>query len=657
MMEELKPKTLCDKIITYWNLSDEVSDPQYDIEPVQDDDERIENDTADRIVRPKREIQCDTYELEEQMDHCLELCFLCYAVFDAINTSPEMKSPNFTSDEFKIERANPPAQIYVKSDWTTAYTKIFSFFMECVHRFHGQKYLHFLFGVVEIARGTRLQKMYFLVPRAIRILKNQSLIKDWQENCLVLVDRSSPEAKIDDFCDRVLSEYITFVRHQYSLLQKPWPFNKAGEVIAFCISLTVVTTLCINMFLCMVFVGSYSHHSLGNTTLHYAKHWYVHLLTVMAAIHFFFSVVWLTFYILAYSGWIMDTQLDAYREKNPRMISWLNMAWFRYLKKLQFFISDGNLQYALSLLIFSFCGLHVNFLFNAINMIDFCKRFRNLAKVIEALLLTYSALAGTVVFGFCVQYVFVAVGFMIFEKGYAFADMDTSDCSTLLECLLGHWDYGFRSAPVWHGAHLTWSEFFFDYMYNLVVILIMAAIISGIIIDTFADLRTKMQEIMQDMQTKCFICSLDKSSLERRSVKFNTHILFEHFMWAYARFLLYLEETDESLFTGPESYVKKMIKQQNMAFFPINRCIALEATETGSEHIEREVRVKDMEDVRASTRTHIEHTTRIKQFEMECKIDLKDMRENLHASVTRLGALQHSLVQEEEQDKKKKKKK
>merc|ERR1719160_2054864 len=119
----------------------------------------------------------------------------------------------------------------------------------------------------------------------------------------------------------------------------------------------------------------------------------------------------------------------------------------------------------------------------------------------------------------------------------------------------------------------------------------------------------QQQEIMSDMQTKCFICSLDKSSLERRSVKFNTHILFEHFMWAYARFLLYLEETDESLFTGPESYVKKMINQQNMAFFPINRCIALEASETGSDHLEREVRVKDMEDVKASTKSHIEHTT------------------------------------------------
>merc|ERR1711959_638040 len=131
---------------------------------------------------------------------------------------------------------------------------------------------------------------------------------------------------------------------------------------------------------------------------------------------------------------------------------------------------------------------------------------------------------GTMVLGFFLQYAFLAVSFMVFGQGYGFADMDTSGCATLMECLMGHFDYGFRSAPVWGSAKLTYVRFGFDYFYNLLVILIMAAIISGIIIDTFADLRTQQQEINDDMTTKCFICSLDQSSLERKSVKFNKHI-------------------------------------------------------------------------------------------------------------------------------------
>merc|ERR1711959_411070 len=117
---------------------------------------------------------------------------------------------------------------------------------------------------------------------------------------------------------------------------------------------------------------------------------------------------------------------------------------------------------------------------------------------------------GTMVLGFFLQYAFLAVSFMVFGQGYGFADMDTSGCATLLECLMGHFDYGFRSAPVWGSAKLTYVRFGFDYFYNLLVILIMAAIISGIIIDTFADLKEKQSEVFEAMESQCFICSLSK---------------------------------------------------------------------------------------------------------------------------------------------------
>lgn len=68
-----------------------------------------------------------------------------------------------------------------------------------------------------------------------------------------------------------------------------------------------------------------------------------------------------------------------------------------------------------------------------------------------------------------------------------------------MECLRAHFDYGFRSAPVWSGPKLTYTRFTFDYVYNLVIILIMAAIISGIIIDTFADLREEQKTIQDKM--------------------------------------------------------------------------------------------------------------------------------------------------------------
>merc|ERR1712066_1037754 len=118
------------------------------------------------------------------------------------------------------------------------------------------------------------------------------------------------------------------------------------------------------------------------------------------------------------------------------------------------------------------------------------------------------------VLGFCLQYIFVGLGFLVFGHSYGFADMDTSGCADLLECLRAHWDYGFRSAPIWPNSKLTWMRFTYDYFYNLSIILIMAAIISGIIIDTFTGLKESQQEIQEAQEGGCFICSLSKSELE-----------------------------------------------------------------------------------------------------------------------------------------------
>merc|ERR1712039_593723 len=106
-----------------------------------------------------------------------------------------------------------------------------------------------------------------------------------------------------------------------------------------------------------------------------------------------------------------------------------------------------------------------------------------------------------------------------------------------------------------------------------------------------------MNAINEAMETTCFICSYSQSELERNRVKYEKHILHDHYMWSYARFLLYLDSTDNSQLSGPESDVLTMKNENNMSFFPIQRCIDMESGDMGQEHLEREVRVKDMEEV------------------------------------------------------------
>jgi len=655
MIQELAPRVLCWKVITHWNLSSEAADPQFEVGVTEEDDEAEADDqeTDEKIIRPKREKACLTYTLDEQYEDCLKICGLCYSLFHAVFSAPETRTQLFK--DVKIEQpADMP--VYTKPEWATAKTKIFDRFLEKVQKMLGEKYLHFLFGQVEIVRGSRLQRVYFLVPKAIRVLKNHSLVHKWQEECLVNVKRTSPEAQIDDFADLVNGEYISFVQKQFDLLGKPWPFNRAGEVIALCINSTMLTTAIINSILVFVYTSSYSEHSILEQDIHYPNQLSVYILTFFAGIHFSLSLLWLGFYVLSYSGWIIETKVDKWREENPQLQSQLNNLLYRLSLQAKFFCSDKQLLYTLFLLAFSFLGLFVSFLFNAVNTIDLCMRIPILAKVIESMTQSVEQVAGTMVLGFCIQYIAVGAGFLLFSQGYGFADKDTSACSTLMECLRAHFDYGFRSAPVWSGPKLTYTRFTFDYVYNLVIILIMAAIISGIIIDAFADLKEEQKSIEEKMKSSCFICSLSKSELERKRVKFENHILKEHYMWAYARFLLYLEETDPAELNGPESYVKQQIKENNTGFFPIARCIAMESSDAGEEHLEREVRVKDLDEFKEKINSLAEDTEIMVQTERGMKADMKELRDVVTQQSQKVQALNQLLASDEDGEKKKKKK-
>jgi len=660
MIEELNPKALADKIITHWNLSSEVDDPTFEVEPVQDPDEIIQFDTADRITRPKREIECEFYLEDDQKDHCLQICVFAYSVFSAIFNAPEMRTPLFK--EIIIDKSDYDPRLkpefFQSSNWSTQKTKVFEKFVSKVEKDHGSKYLHFLIGQIEIVRGSRLQRIFFLMPRSIRTLKNNSLVHGWQENCLQEdIDRDSPEALIDSFSDAIMQRYISFVNHQYSLLSKPPPLNQAGEVIEMCIQVTMATTCVINSIMIYVYVGSYSEHSVMNTALHYPSKFSVYVIQFFCGIHFLFSLVWITFHIISFSGWIIETGIDDWKLGHPRESYKVQYPAFRFYLASSLFLSDRKLQYNGLLLVCSALGVYFNFLCNAVNTIDLCMNVGILAKVIESIMLSLDQVFGTMILGYFLQYVFVAISFMIFGQGYGFADKDTSGCSTLMECLRAHFDYGFRSAPVWGDADLDLSRFLFDYLYNLLVILIMAAIISGIIIDTFSELKEKQQEINEAMQSSCFICSLTRSELERQRVKYEKHILQDHYMWSYARFLLYLSDTSPSNLSGPESYVKQKIKENNMGFFPIQRCIAFESSEMGEEHLEREVRVKDMDELKGNLTVITKNTTEIRKSGGGFKLEIKELREALQAAIARVQGLQQLLQADDDQDKKKKKKK
>ncbi|KAK2509935.1 hypothetical protein MC885_019525 [Smutsia gigantea] len=112
----------------------------------------------------------------------------------------------------------------------------------------------------------------------------------------------------------------------------------------------------------------------------------------------------------------------------------------------------------------------------------------------------------------------------------------------------------------------------FDITFFFFVIVILLAIIQGLIIDAFGELRDQQEQVKEDMETKCFICGIGSDYFDTTPHGFETHTLEEHNLANYMFFLMYLINKDETEHTGQESYVWKMYQERCWDFFPAGDC-------------------------------------------------------------------------------------
>ncbi|EGR34711.1 hypothetical protein IMG5_003440 [Ichthyophthirius multifiliis] len=86
----------------------------------------------------------------------------------------------------------------------------------------------------------------------------------------------------------------------------------------------------------------------------------------------------------------------------------------------------------------------------------------------------------------------------------------------------------------------------------------MLNVISGIIIDAFADLRDEQHQTEHDIENVCFICDLQKWEFEKNGVNFASHCASTHNVWNYVNFLVYLSVLGRENANGLETYVMNL---------------------------------------------------------------------------------------------------
>ena len=68
--------------------------------------------------------------------------------------------------------------------------------------------------------------------------------------------------------------------------------------------------------------------------------------------------------------------------------------------------------------------------------------------------------------------------------------------------------------PLLAPTHQVLHGFLFNILHYVVVLLVFTAIVSGIIIDSFAELRAAREATRLDILHVCFVCDIDREDFE-----------------------------------------------------------------------------------------------------------------------------------------------
>ncbi|XP_060931821.1 inositol 1,4,5-trisphosphate receptor type 2 isoform X2 [Limanda limanda] len=267
-------------------------------------------------------------------------------------------------------------------------------------------------------------------------------------------------------------------------------------------------------------------------------------------------------------------------------------------------VMDMLFIYHLSYAMICVLGLFVHEFFYSFLLFDLVIREETLLNVIKSVTRNGRSIILTAVLAIFLVYFFSIIGFLFLKDDFrmevdrlpATGDDDGIErvCDTLLMCIITVLNQGLRNGggvgdilrrPS-KEEPLFAARVVYDLLFFFIVIIIVLNLIFGVIIDTFADLRSEKQRKEEILKTSCFICGLERDKFDNKTVSFEEHIKSEHSMWHYLYFLVLVRVKDPTEYTGPESYVAQMIAEKNLEWFPRMRAMSLVSSEADGEQNE-----------------------------------------------------------------------
>ncbi|GMR59737.1 hypothetical protein PMAYCL1PPCAC_29932, partial [Pristionchus mayeri] len=247
-------------------------------------------------------------------------------------------------------------------------------------------------------------------------------------------------------------------------------------------------------------------------------------------------------------------------------------------------LTNGQFIYRVGYLIGSALGVFVSPFFYAVHLVDVVLSFPMLKAILQSVTHNLKQLILTIMMILVVMYLYTVLGFNFFRKFYVQESDEEGEepdrkCHSMITCFVYHFYAGVRAgggigdeleSP--YGDDLQYLRMLYDISFFFFVIVILVAIMQGLIIDAFGELRDQQEAATEKLESSCFICDINKETFDRIPRGFEIHVTKEHNFASYLFFLQHLVNKDQTEYTGQETYVREKYDNRDWEFFPVGEC-------------------------------------------------------------------------------------
>ena len=233
-------------------------------------------------------------------------------------------------------------------------------------------------------------------------------------------------------------------------------------------------------------------------------------------------------------------------------------------------------------LVFSIIGISSSrFLFiYSLQILIIVNIISTLRSITKAIVMRYKQLLSFVMFLVIEIYIFSTIAFSLLSKDFIHENEGNQEntCGSLFFCFLSHLEFGIRTdgGIGEYIAKLSFIDtpgyfmgmFFFQFIFYIITIVIMLAVIGGSVIDTFAELRDKSRKDLNDLNNKCFICHGNRDEIEKGGEVFEEHINKVHNVWDYVDYMIGLKYVDPQETNAINSFVIEQLQDKKISWFP-----------------------------------------------------------------------------------------